>query len=139
MNRCLSILFVLLFVATSCRKPSSERDVDASNRLVGKWVFTEHYLGIGGPGQWHPVEPAGQTVEFRPDGRFQSAEGFSTTFSFYKIIDSATVKFSPAPIPSGYVVMKYRLDAGGNSLILYPIQPMCVEGCAYKFQRLRIF
>jgi len=133
MGRSLFILLTILLVSASCSKPVPEKVPYPVNTLIGKWKYTEHYMSIGGPGQWYLVQPPNQTVEFKADGTFQSAASFSTTFSRYEITDSATVKFTPAPNPTGSVVMKYEFNSVTNTLLLYPVEPMCIEGCAYKF------
>ncbi len=106
--------------------------------MVGKWEYTEHYFSIGGPGMWQTVEPAGQIVEFKTDGAFSSVASFYSSFLNYEVIDSTTVKFTPASSSSGYVLMRYEINVEEGILVLYPIEPMCIEGCSYKFKRRKL-
>ena len=135
MYRNLSILLLFLLVIASCSRPVEKGKVFSTGSLVGKWEYTEHYFSIGGPGKWQPVQPAGQIVEFKTDGTFSSAASFSETFENYEFIDSTTVKFTPASTTSGYVLMRYEINEAEGILLLHPIEPMCIEGCSYKFKR----
>ncbi len=138
MNHNFSLLFFFFLIIASCSK-KKEAGLDklpvSSKALLGKWTFTEYYLSIGGPGSWYPVQPSGQTIEFEQDGTFQSTTAFSNTFNRYEIMDSVKVKFTPAPTASGYVLMEYKFDAADRTLILIPVDPICIEGCSNKFTR----
>jgi hypothetical protein len=134
MNRNLSILILFLVTIASCTK-SADKERSLTSGLTGKWEYTETYFSIGGPGTWHPVQPGGQTIEFKPDGSFISVASFSGTFRHYEVNDSATVKFTPAPTSSGFVLMGYIIDSTEGSLLLYPVNPVCIEGCTDKFRR----
>lgn len=128
MNRFILILTLLMLAAAGCRKAADE-----SNSLIGKWTFTEYYSSPGGPGQWQPVKPANQVIEFKEDGTFKSAKSFLSTATHYEIIDSANVKFTPAETPSGYWIMAYEIKS--SALVMYAVNPACFEGCSYKFKR----
>ena len=128
-----SLLFLL--VAISCTKSAEKKKLVSSGNLSGKWEYTEHYFSIGGPGAWQPVLPSGQMIEFMPLGLFRSAASFSGTFRNYEVVDSVTVKFTPAPTASGYLLMRYQIDEAQGTLLLSPIEPMCIEGCSDKFRR----
>ena len=135
MFRNLPILFLFLLVFASCTRPVEKGKDFSTGSLIGKWEYMEHYFSIGGPGKWQPVQPAGQVVDFKSDGTFTSAASFSGTFLNYEVIDSTTVKFSPASTASGYVLMRYEIDAAKGTLLLHPIEPMCIEGCGHNFKR----
>lgn len=127
--------FLLFFVViASCGKHPNKGKAFSQESLVGKWEYTEHYFSIGGPGQWQPVQPKGQTVDFKSNGAFSSTASFSETFLKYEIIDS-TIKFTPASTNTGYVLMRYEINGDDGSLLLIPIDPMCIEGCSHKFTR----
>ncbi len=134
MHRNLQIFFLFLVIVGGCGQHAEQGKVFSSGSLAGKWEYTEHYVSIGGPGKWQPVQPAGQIVDFKSDGTFSSVVSFSETFRKYEIIDSTTVKFTPASTASGFVLMRYELNGEGN-LLLHPIEPMCIEGCSHKFKR----
>lgn len=135
MYRSLSISLIFLIAITGCNKPEEKSKV--SKGIAGDWEYTEYYYSIGGPGLWRPVTPAGQIVAFNTDGSFHSVASFSETFRNYQVIDSATVKFTPASTSSGYVLMHFKIDSTEGTLILNPIEPMCIEGCGYKFSPSR--
>ena len=125
------LLLPLLLFAIACKK-----SVDPiENSLIGKWTYTEYYYSIGGPGEWHPVTPPKQTIEFKSDGTFIPSESFLKDANHFEILDSVTVKFQPASTPSGFILMGYTIDTTARELQLWPVNPMCIEGCSNKFKR----
>ncbi len=100
-----------------------------------KWTYIEYFFSIGGPGQWHPVTPSNQTIEFKTDGSFIPAGSFLKPATKFEIVDSVTIKFQPASTPSGYILMGYLIKAAERELYLYPVNPACIEGCNNKFKR----
>jgi hypothetical protein len=138
MNHFRFMAFVFLLGMVSCSRTAYKITQAPLGTLLGKWAYTEHYVSTGGPGQWSLVQPAGQIIEFKEDGTFQSAPSFSGTFRRFEIIDSTKLRFSPAPTPSGFVIMEYKVDTAEGTLLLRPIEPMCIEGCDHKFKRSRL-
>jgi hypothetical protein len=130
-KKLLFLSLILLVFIPGCKKSSLE---PIENSLIGKWIYTEYYQSIGGPGQWYPVTPPGQTVEFKPDGRFLSSS-FLKDADHFQILDSVTVKFQPASTSSGYILMGYSVDTAARELLMYPVNPFCIEGCSNKFKR----
>ena len=124
---------VLLFFAIACEK-SSNRIIEPENGLVGKWTYTEYYMSIGGPVEWHPVSPK-QTIEFKSNGTFIPCESFLKEANHFEILDSVTVKIEPAATPMGYILMRYDIKPFEGSLYLSPANPICIEGCSNKFER----
>jgi len=103
--------------------------------IVGKWTWVENFYSVGGPGQWHQVTPASQTIEFKSDGSFVPSNSFLNSANRYEFVDSITIKFQPASTPLGYILMRYKIDVGGSELFLQPVDPRCIEGCNNKFRR----
>ena len=124
------LLLPLLLFAIACKK--SVEPIE--NSLIGKWTYTEYYYSIGGPGEWHPVTPPKQTIEFKSDGTYIPSESFLKDANHFEILDSVTVKFQPASTPSGFILMRYSIDTGARELLMCPI-PLCIEGCSSKFKR----
>lgn len=135
------LFFSLLLVAfANCHKSPDEKTTSLPNALLGKWTYTEYYVGIGdGVTRWQPVQPPNQIVAFLPDGRFQPTASFLSSATHYEIMDSSRVKFSPVATPSGpdYIIMAYRMDTTG-ALLLSPVNPICICGCADKFRRSKL-
>ena len=125
------LLLLLLLFATACKK--SVEPIE--NSLIGKWTYTEYYISIGGPGEWRPVTPPKQTIEFRSDGTFIPSESFVKEANHFEILDSVTIKFQPASTSSGFILMGYSIDTLARELQMYPVNPMCIEGCSNKFKR----
>ena len=122
---------VLLFLTVACKK--SIEPIESS--LIGKWTYTEYYISSGGPGEWRAVTPPNQTIEFKPDGTFIPSESFLKDANRFEILDSVTVKFQPVSTPSGFILMGYIIDTMERELQMYPVNPMCIEGCSNKFTR----
>jgi len=53
----------LLLFTIACEKSSNKIIEPNENGLLGKWTYTEYYMSIGGPGEWHSVSPPKQTIE----------------------------------------------------------------------------
>jgi hypothetical protein len=128
----LQFLSILLLFTISCKKSGDKTIEPVENSLIGKWTYTEHYGSSGGPGEWRPVNPSNQIIEFNSDGTFVPCESFLKDANHFEILDSVTVKFQPAF--SGFSMMSYSIDTIARELILTPI-PLCIEGCADKFKR----
>ena len=127
----LSLIFLVFIFG--CGKSDKLEPIE--NSVIGKWTYIEYFFSIGGPGQWHTVTPANQTIEFKPDGSFIPASSFLNGFTKFEIVDSVTIKFQPASTPAGYILMGYYINRLRRELHLSPINPACIEGCSSKFKR----
>ena len=134
-KRILFFALALLLFILGCKKLNIAKSDPIVNSVIGKWTYTEYFYSIGGAGQWHPIVPTDQTIEFKPDGSFISADSFLKGANQFNIIDSVTIKFQPASTPSGYILMGYLIKTPERELYLYPVNPMCIEGCSNKFKR----
>jgi hypothetical protein len=129
-----SILYLLLvFLITACNKSANVNKEPIDKTLTGKWTYTEYFFSTGSPGSWHPVSPANQTIEFKADGTFMPAESFLKTANRFEMVDSVTIKFQPASTATGYILMGYQIKTAERELYLYPVNPLCIEGCSNKF------
>ena len=53
---------VLSFLIAGCEKNNE----NGSKDLISKWIETEHYYSIGGPGEWHPTKASdAEIIELR--------------------------------------------------------------------------
>ena len=126
-------LTILVFDFCCSKRPISAEPLNKD--ILGKWTWVENFYSIGGAGQWHTVTPVSQTIEFKPNGSFVSPNAFLNGATRYELVDSITIKFQPASTASGYILMQYKMDAGGSVLYLQPLDPRCIEGCNNKFRR----
>jgi hypothetical protein len=129
----------LLLFAIACKKSGTKVNEPVGNSLIGKWTYTQYSYSIGGPRIWRQATPSGQSIEFKPEGRFIPCESFLKEATHFEIIDSVTVKIEPASTATGYFLMRYQIDTSGRELDMYPANPICIEGCGYKFERDRSF
>ena len=126
---------VLLCFAIACKKSGNKIIEPIENGLIGKWTYTEFYVSLGDPGGWRPVSPPDQTIEFKSDGTFIPCESFLKDANHFEIVDSVTVKIEPASTPSGFILMGYTIKPSDRELDLFPVAPLCIEGCSNKFIR----
>jgi hypothetical protein len=126
------VSLTLLILISGCKKSNLE---PIENTLIGKWTYTEYYISPGGPGEWRAVTPPNQTIEFKSNGKFIPCESFLEGSNRFEILDSVTVKFEPASTPSGFLTMGYSIDTAARELQMWPVNPMCIEGCSSKFKR----
>ena len=132
------VLFFAVLVLAGCGKEEEGEVInkgDGDTGLAGKWRYSEQFYSAGPPGSWTPVQPANQYIEFKDDGTFVSVPGFVSGANRYEIVDSITVKISPANTANGFITYQYQVSETGDQLILSPSDPICIEGCASKFVR----
>jgi hypothetical protein len=125
--------FLVVFML-ACKKSEVQ---PIGNTLIGKWVYTASNIGIAGPGQWVPGTPPNQTIEFKSDGSFISTNHFWAETQF-QTVDSVTIKFWPNRTVHGYTLLGYVIDTIAGDLLMHPVDPMCIEGCEYKYHRVGI-
>jgi hypothetical protein len=128
------ISLVLLFITLACKKSVDKTIEPIEDSLIGNWTYTEHYGSTGGPGEWYPVSPSNQTIEFKSDGTFIPCQSFLSDANHFEILDSATVTFAPTSTSSGTIMMRYSIDTIARELLFSPV-PNCIEGCADKFKK----
>jgi hypothetical protein len=126
------LLFVGIFL-NACKKSQENHPVDFN--LVGHWIYTQNSIGIGPPGVWRDAEPPNEVIEFKADGIFVPSKDFMPGATNYERIDSVTLKILLTSTPNGYIKMLYKIDSVDGRLTLQPIEPLCIEGCAYRFAR----
>jgi hypothetical protein len=132
----IQLLTITLLLFTIACKKSGEKIIEPiENSLIGKWTYTEYYMGSGAPSEWRPVTPPNQTIEFKPGGTFIPSESFLKDADHFEILDSVTVKFQPTSTSSGFILMGYSIDTMARQLQMYPVNPMCIEGCSNKFKK----
>jgi len=128
----ISILFLGIYLS-ACKKSLERHSVDFN--VIGQWIYTENAIGIGPPGVWKPAEPPNEIIEFKTGGIFVSAPDFLTGATNYEVVDSISLKIMPVTTLNGYIKMHYKIDAVNGKLTLQPVEPLCIEGCDYRFVR----
>lgn len=132
-----------LLILFACNKDEISEPQEVS--VVGTWKLSETYIGDGGTNtQWTPVEN-GYTYTFKSDGTFTSTKFSDCTYGNYSIstspfrtlnLDFGCEGFTAGiETPEGTFAEKFKFIEG--SLILHPLYLSCIEGCAYKFQKIK--
>lgn len=141
-NTGMKLMLILISVASltllSCSKPSQSRSLSKNSiteKIPGKWRYTQSYYSIGGPLIYVSTESLGQWIVFNDDGGFASNMPNFESVTTYEIVDSLRVKFITPGVQSGFRLFYLSLDAADNSLSLSPADPVCIEGCGDKFKR----
>ncbi len=140
-NAAFLLLFVL-FSAFGCQhqetvEPNPENQSVAESRsatLTGKWQLVEYYWSAGGPGQWTKADPAKPIIiEFKANGAYVSdredCAGQYTAATDQEII----IKVSCTTGEVRQSELSGKILASGE-LVISPTNPMCIEGCAYKYK-----
>jgi hypothetical protein len=135
MIRLLFLIIVAASLAAACQKSQDKNGIMIPGTLTRSWIFTEQYYGNGGPGiQWQPANPANQVLEFKADGTLSTTIDIFAGVHNYTIIDSVTVKLTPASASTGISLLSYQIDTIKGSMTLTPTLPLCFEGCAFRFK-----
>jgi hypothetical protein len=136
------LLFFVLFSAFQCQRqevvePNLENQPVMEGRsaaLIGKWQLVEYYWSAGGPGNWTKADPNKPSIiEFKADGAFLSdgedCSGAYTAATNQEIVIKKTC--STGNIQQSELSGEI-LSSG--ELVITPTNPMCIEGCAYKYK-----
>lgn len=121
---------VMMISAVACTREADQLKADSAHTLQGKWKFQQFYIDPGnGSGTWQPA-PQGQTyIEFKADGTLGTDVGMFASLTSYEVKDDHTVVLRSA---SQEFEINYKIESEQLEL-----NPMCVEGCGYKFTRLQ--
>jgi hypothetical protein len=126
MKTLVTILLIAVVSGSACRK---------NNRTVtsNQWRLVEVFYSIGGPGSWHPADPATQVlVIFATDGRFITTKNGIVDASgsgTYQTTDSVRYSIQVANAKLG-------AEIKNSSLYIYPVDPLCIEGCNSRYVRV---
>jgi len=127
------MLVIVLAVTGSCKKAGPGMAGPVS--LNGKWKYVEYYASIGGPGNWYPASPANQWIEIKGNGDINSNMSSFNGVTGYQLQDAVTIKFMMPSAPGGFWLFRYNIDTLLAQLVMSPVNPACIEGCAIKFKR----
>ncbi|MFT3933573.1 MAG: hypothetical protein QM726_08170 [Chitinophagaceae bacterium] len=134
MRLILSIIITIACLAFVGACSKSSGGLKSVPELKNKWNYVAQYYSIGGPGSWHAVSPVTEWINLLPNGEVNSNLDPFKDATGYELPDSAKIKFLIPSKPDGYLLFQYRFDDDG-ALILSPLNPMCIEGCAMKFKQ----
>ena len=122
------MLYITIFtLLLSCSKNKAH----INEPLLGKWQLSINAYSIGGPIQEHAADPAKPViVEFKKDGTYtNSADSKYTQYS----ADGNRIKLTGPGATS--VTLQFTIT--GTTLMLTPIEPMCIEGCYTKYNAVK--
>lgn len=127
------LLIIAAFLLMACKKSGSSTE---STGIYGTWYYKEFYISPGAPSFWQPVRETGQIVYFRNDGRYASNSVYCE-YENFKLVDSKKILLTARDNTIRSQVLLFELDSLQSTLILYPLNPACIEGCGYKFSRMK--
>jgi hypothetical protein len=134
MYRLLFFIIIIVSLSIACHKSQDNSNHPISKSLVRTWIFTEQKIGMGGPGQWTTINPPNQSLRFNADSTFTTSVTIFTGVHNYTVIDSVSLKLTPASNYNSISVMRYSIDTLKGILELTPTVPLCIEGCSYRFK-----
>ena len=126
---------LLLF---SCSIGSEEltRSFEVSDKVIGKWNYTEQLFSSGASGQLRrKIENDEITLEFLPDAKLVSVRFFECDQASYQIEgDLLRIDFACEAYQGE---REYRLSWKSENLVLNQLRPVqCIEGCAQIFRKI---
>ena len=134
MFRLTLVTIAITIAGIACHKSQDNNNHPISKSLLRTWIFTEQKIGIGGPGQWTAVNPPNQSLRFNADSTLTTSVTIFTGIHNYTVIDSVSLKLTPASNNNSISVMRYSIDTLKGILELTPTVPLCIEGCSYRFK-----
>ncbi|WP_343306071.1 hypothetical protein AAHN97_02975 [Chitinophaga niabensis] len=125
----------MLFLLFACKKNRDKgKEPVEYHWLVGKWKLKQSAISTGGPLEIRPADPNNPVyIEFKSDGQFSASPAVANGNDHYRI-DSNRISLTSTSRPTAHV-LKYVI--GKELLILYPIDPACIEGCYNVYTLVR--
>ena len=122
---------VLSYLIASCEKNNE----NGSGELISKWIETEHYYSIGGPGEWHPTKVAdAEIIEFKNDNVFYSS--LNNKLNRHQIHTEGTAAPRLKLYEEGKMDTIYWFISEITQNSLTVGVSGCIEGCGKKFTRV---
>ena len=114
----------------ACSKNDKHPDRET---LSGKWKLTANAYSAGGAIEENKVDPAKAIViDFRADSSFTSTNT-DNHYNRYSIdVNNQTVTLTGP----GATTSSLRFKVQRGTLILTPVNPVCIEGCFSKYTAL---
>ena len=128
MKKLIVIFCLLILASASCKK---------SNRTYSpnQWRLVEVFFSPGGLGSWHPADPAiSVIISFASDGKFVTTRNGVVDSSASGVYTTMDNKIFDIQLPN----LKARAEIKDASLFLYPVAPLCIEGCNSRYERILI-
>jgi len=130
------VLFLFLG-ALSCDKDAEENSIPLNaSKIVGSWQIVSEGYSIGGPLITKTIKDGG-IYNFNLDGSFtfnysqDTSLNFGGTFNFEE--DILTMDYM---LEGSNVIRKLKTLLEGNTVVLIPWDPICIEGCSTTLQRI---
>jgi len=126
-----SPFFLLALLVAFCTEEESH---DENLTIVGRWKLVEQEIGIGSPGKWESVDN-GHVFEFKADKSFNVSSHRDCETGTYELTgDTLHLSYNCKGHESEAA---YRLETDNPFIILSPVQPICIEGCRYKYEKVK--
>lgn len=130
-NLILGIFALLCLIA--CEQEPTLVGESTAPTLVGKWQLVEQNVSDGGPSTWEKVEN-GTTFRLKADSSFLGFQTFNDcqTGTYDTAADELILTYDCEDTPP----FIYTLRKEDEAIILSPKTVVCIEGCAYKYQKI---
>jgi len=128
----LLLVIILAVLAIGCKKSGKDHS-NPVHSIIGKWTLDSYFYSAGGPGSWHPADKNNpQWIVFSANGSFSANMVFYGA-NKYELVDSTHIKFTPSTTPGGFALVYYHIDSLQGVLQMSPTNPVCIEGCGWRF------
>jgi hypothetical protein len=134
------ITFTILLIQLSCAKNDTSLDT-LTNQITGEWQLTTRLIDSGNGPIWVDIDD-GYTYTFDRNGSFTSTRFTDCDYGTYSVngdelnlifgCPDFTVWFES---PNDAFVDRIEFE-NNTTVILYPINPFCIEQCATRFTKI---
>lgn len=138
----LNISVVMLLCLMSLIGCEKSEKLTPQEEIIGTWKLSEIYIDIGdGSGEFNKVEN-GYEYKFNTDNTFTSTRFADCQKGNYALnIDELTLDFDCESIKIGNRILEgsliEKIDFDSDALILTPTYIICIEGCGWKFEKIK--
>lgn len=127
---------IIFSVIIGCSKKEEQKPI--SDKLVGKWKFTEYFMSPGGPGSWHAVPAPDQyIINFSSDGKLSYTANFygaDSNYNRYRLAGDTI--FVSSALNNKTDEWRYSFE-GPQLVINFNVRIVCIEGCASRFMAVK--
>ncbi len=137
------VSLIIIMCLFSCVE-KDEVSIHSESAIIGKWRLVEFTYSTGGPEMITKSTDKGPEIVFRNNLTFTSSgrpECNNGTY-LYTEVDSLQnaellLEFECSTDSSPLTTVKYAVTLiNSDKIILSPLNPRCIEGCSYKYQKI---
>ncbi|MDN3668144.1 lipocalin family protein [Echinicola jeungdonensis] len=131
-----NFIFLFIFLLMGCQVHDEKSPYEKNPEgLLGKWQIVERTFSIGGPPQTEEVEN-GAIFNFKAESTFTTS-GFDQCYEGTFSVDGDELTLtSLCQVEEAENSIVYQMSFQEDFMELFPIDPICIEGCSKKLKKL---